>query len=316
LVARLAIASLFPFSLYFAYLIGKKLRSRSLGWLNLILLAINALALLHTRRAMAESALLAGALFTLWGVVSWERRRFWLALPAALAFNAKYSALPLALIGLAAVLWDFPSRRIPVRIKLLHSGLYAVIFIGITALLNPFFWRAPVPALQEAFAQRTALIQAQSEEFSKTGERFILDTPVEKGVALLAKLFFAPPAIHDVENYVEDLAPTTEKYLANPLHHLLTGWVGGTLVLLLTLAGLVMLSFRICRDRSAWRAGILLVLAFLLQLGGILTMIRFPFQRYYLPLIPYITILVAYFLSTTIDLLISSRRRRIRSEIP
>ncbi len=223
LAARLAVASLFPLSLFFAYSIGKKLRSRSLGWLNLILLAVNALALLHTRRAMAESALLAGALFTLWGVVSWERRRFWLALPAALAFNAKYSALPLALIGLIAILWDSPSRRIPVHTKLLHCVAYVAIFLATTALLNPFFWRAPIPALQDAFAKREALIQAQSEEFSKTGERFILDSPGEKGVTLLAQLFFAPPAIQDVENYVEDLAPATEKYLANPLHRLFTG---------------------------------------------------------------------------------------------
>jgi hypothetical protein len=53
--ARFAVASLFPLTLLFTYLTGKALVGGPAGLLAALLTATNALILLHTRRAMAES---------------------------------------------------------------------------------------------------------------------------------------------------------------------------------------------------------------------------------------------------------------------
>ncbi len=294
LVSRLAAASLFPLSLLFAFWIGKKIHSNALGWLNLVFLSLNALVLLHTRRAMAESALLTGVLFALWAAVSWKRQRFWLALPAALAFNAKYSTISLFLVGLAAVFWDFNSERISLRTKLIHSVFYCGLFIGITFLLNPFLWNAPLPALQDAIAEREKLIQSQSREIGQASEAQFLSTPGEKAEAVIAHLFFGPPAVQDVRNYEIELSASYESYLANPLHRLLTGWIGGAISLFLSVSGLTLFMIRLLRIKPLNRGQILLLAAFLLQLIVIFIMIRFPFQRYYLPLVPYATLFTTY----------------------
>lgn len=311
LVSRLAVASLFPFSLLFAYLIGKKLRGPSLGWLNLFLLAVNAAVLLHTRRAMAESALLAGVLFTLWAAVAWEKQRFLLALPAALAFNAKFSAIPLVFIGLAAIFWDPPAHRASLPRKLVDFLLYAVLFFAITALLNPVFWREPVPALRDAIARRQELLAAQARDFGVSKNQ-VLDTFGEKGEAILAQVFFGPPAIQEAKNYDKDLAPAYTKYLANPLNRILTGWIGGSIALYVSLSGLALLLIRIFRIRPVWRTAVLILTAFILQLISIYTLIRFPFQRYYIPLIPYTTLFIGYGLNYTIEIFQKIKRKQYK----
>jgi 4-amino-4-deoxy-L-arabinose transferase-like glycosyltransferase len=308
LASRLAVASLFPFSLLFAYLIGKRLRGPSLGWLNMGLLAVNAAVLLHTRRAMAESALLAGVLFTLWAVIAWKRWQFLLALPAALAFNAKYSTLPLALIGLAAIFWDYPTRRTSIYIKILHSFLYAALFAALTILLNPFLWRMPIPALQDAFTRRQELIEAQTRDFSLSEGNQVLETFGERAEAILAQLFLGPPAIQEAKNYDQDLAPSTAKYLANPLHRFLTGWIGGSISLFIALSGLVLLLIWIIRVRPISRTAILIFASFLLQLAAIFAMIRLPFQRYYIPLVPYIAMFIAYGLDFSLHFVFYRKR--------
>lgn len=303
LASRLAVAALFPLSLIFAYWIGKKLYSNALGWFNLILLSLNALVLLHTRRAMAESALLTGVLFTLWASLTWKRRRFWLALPAALAFNAKYSALPLALVGLAAIFWDHPSERITMRTRLIQAAVYTALFAAITFILNPFLWGSPLPALRDALAERQALIQAQSRDLGNESEAQVLSTLGEKSDAVLAQLFFGPPAVQDVRNYESALAEIYESYLANPLHTLLTGWIGGAIALFLFFTGLALILFQVLRAKTIKREQFLIFASFLLQLAAILAVIRIPFQRYYLPLVPYVTLFIAYSLVGSIEFL-------------
>ena len=60
LAGRLAISFLFPFSLLFLYLSARGIGGRIAGYSAIILLGLNALVLLHARRAMAEGPLLFG----------------------------------------------------------------------------------------------------------------------------------------------------------------------------------------------------------------------------------------------------------------
>lgn len=309
LISRMGVAFLFPFSLFLAYLIGKNLKSSALGWLNMGLLAINPLVLIHTRRAMAESALLFGILLTLWGTISWRRQRFWLAIPAALAFNAKYSALPLALIGLTAVFWNFSGQQTPIRKKLLHGLIYAALFVAVTWLLNPFMWSAPVSAVRHAFEKRQELISQQSQVFGSVSSTAVLDTLNEKFNGLFAQLYFAPPAIEDVANYSVDLKQASLEYTNNPLHNFLRGWVAGSIILFLSLLGLTLWIFLLFRTKPLSRSSILILTALLLQWAAIFIMIKFPFQRYYIPLIPYVTLLVSISVLTASNLMIYKQVR-------
>lgn len=291
---RLSIAFFYPITLLFAYLIGKKLHSRLLGWISMALLASNALVLIHTRRAMAESILLFGVLFCLLTVISWKRQRFWLAIPVAVAFNAKYTALPFVLIGLIAVLWDYPPSKGAMRTKLANGLLYGGIFLFLTAALNPFLWRQPVAALQDALALRQKLLANQSQTFDYYNPEAVLDAFDEKAISLLSNIFFSPPAVQDIGNYSEDLLPSSQKYLRNPLHRLTSGWVSGALMLLLSLSGLILWIMRFARTKSFPRDAALVLLAFFLQFGTIFAFISFPFQRYYIPLTPISTLLAGF----------------------
>jgi len=313
--ARFSVAFLFPFSLLFAYWIGKGIHSRSCGWINMGLLALNTLVLIHTRRAMAESPLLLMTLFTLWGITTWKRQRFWLAIPAALAFNAKYSALPLAFVGLLAVWWNFQTHRILTKRKALDGALFIGLFILITWLLNPFLWRSPVPALLDAFSKRQDLIHQQSQAFASLDSAALLDTFGEKVDSLVAHLFFTPPAIEDVSNYSMELKQASQAYVANPFHYFLRGWIGGAITLFLSLAGLVLWTIWLIRGRPLSRSGVLITTAFILQLVAIFVMIRFPFQRYYIPLVPYTTLLVSFGISKMISAW-SEKRQRLNKESP
>lgn len=293
ITARLSVALLFPFSLLLAYLIGKNLRSRTFGWINMGLLAVNALVLIHTRRAMTESALLFGVLFCLWAAVSWKRGRYWLAIPAAIAFNAKYTALPFVLIGLIAVLWDFKPEKTVIKNRVLHSILYSAIFLILTFALNPFLWKTPVAALRDAVDSRQELVYRQSQVFNMVDSSMVLDTFGEKTNALLAQLFFSPPAAADVGNYSEELSIELKNYSSNPLHNFFRGWIGGSIILFLTTVGFALWIVGFFRTKPPSRAEILILSSFVLQLTAILAMLLFPFQRYYVPLVPFITLMLA-----------------------
>ncbi len=78
LAGRMAISILFPFSLLFLYLSARGIGGRIAGYSAIIMLGLNALVLLHARRAMAEGPLLFGITAVM---ASWltAPRRPWLA---------------------------------------------------------------------------------------------------------------------------------------------------------------------------------------------------------------------------------------------
>ena len=301
---RLAVAALFPFSLVCAYYLGKKLHSPGLGWLSFGLIAINSLVLIHTRRAMAESGLLFGVLLSLLGAVAWRRQRFWLALPAALAFNAKYTALPLALIGLIAVVWDYQNQITPWKKKIVNAVIYCTLFLAVTFALNPFLWNSPIQALKDAAVERDTLLERQREEIGQANSSQSLNTIGQRGVAILSQVFIAPPASEDVGNYTIDLQKSITKYTSNPMHVFMRGWMGGSVILCLTLAGLIFFIFWLIRKKPISRSGILILGAFLLQITAILIAIQLPFQRYYIPLIPFTSIFLAFSLLYPLEYLL------------
>jgi hypothetical protein len=300
---RVGVVALFPFSMYFLYRSGSQLAGRPAGWAAALLYGSHALILLHTRRAMAEGPLLFGITAFLAALPQTHRRPGLAGLAAALAFNAKQSALPLLLAGLLAVVWkpSLPAGEAPappgfgaaVRSRqstVLSLALlqYFGAFVLVTLALNPFLWRQPAAAFRAALQARRELLAGQVADVTRLAPGQVLDSPGEQLAGLLVQLYLAPPMFAEAGNYRPETGPGETAYLANPFLTLGRGLAGGGLLLGLTLVGL----YRALR--AAWtrpiqrRTAALFLVAGGLQAGGLLLAVPLAWQRYYLPLVPFV----------------------------
>jgi len=303
LVGRLSVIWLFPLMLWTTYQGGKAAGGQRLGWLTLAFMATNALVLLHTRRAMAESALLFATTLFIWLALRDKTPAWLLGLSAALAFCAKQSAVVLLPVGLLAILWPGPgSHRFTLRRQVLRLGTYLAAFTLLVVLFNPWLWRHPIPAVRAALAARQELAARQTAEMRVANADQALDTPGERLVGTLAQLYFAPPAIWDVGNYTDTLERRADRYLSNPLNKLLRSFIGGGVLLTLTLLGIVLALVGIIRLPEQRRSLLLILTGFGLQLGFQIGFVTLPFQRYVIPLLPWTGLLMGYALARAIQL--------------
>jgi hypothetical protein len=291
---RFGEAVLFPLSLLLLYLTGLRLGGKVLGWSAMLLLAANALVWLHTRRAMAEGGLVFSVcLFTI-SLVSCQKRPWLIALPAALAFCAKQSTLPMAAIGFLAVIAYTPRPLVGFRLAR-SLGLFALLWLGLVGLLNPFLWAHPLESIQAAILARQDLLARQTSEFAAALPGSVLTSPWLSAISLLANLYLTPPALADVGNYLAQTSASSQVYLANPLHSLLRSLPAGALLLVLSvfgfyLAGRQGLSSRVIQRWDiglAWLAG-------LLQFLSLVLTVTLPFQRYAVPLVPFVCLWTAW----------------------
>lgn len=283
LTGRFAVTLCLPFSLWLIARTASALGGSISGWLAAILLGLNALVLLHTRRAMAEAALLMGTCLTMWSLLSANRRPWLVGLAAALAFNAKYSTFPLAAIGLLAVLWE---AKPPDRLR--SALLYLLVFAILTLSLNPFLWGQPMPALSAAWHNRQELLARQVASTTILAPEQVLDTPWERLGVLLLNLYLMPPAFAEVGNYLEQTAAAEAAYRLVPWHNLFRGLAGGAMLLTLGILGLIF-TLREHSRMSPQRRHLsaLLTLATLAQAAGLIATIPLPWQRYVIPMVPF-----------------------------
>ncbi len=302
-VARFSVAFVFPLVLWLSFKIGERLAGKRAGWLNLILTATNGLVLLHTRRSMAESLLFFGFVLFLFLLLSLDKRLWLISIPAALAFNAKYSAAPLVIVGVIPILLVWVRRPLRPKQSLTDLGLYLALFIAITLALNPVLWSSPRNALKSAAEERSRLLSAQTAMIGSINPALAPDTLAEKSVALIAQLYLTQSAIADVGNYRAQTGEAQRLYFSRPWNNLYQGVVSGGFLLALTLIGLLwMVVHLIRRTSSAPRPVIFFLITFLAQMAGILASIPLSFQRYYLPLVPFVTVLIAYGIHTGLEL--------------
>ncbi len=294
LVSRFSVAWLFPLTLFFTFRSAEKLGGARMGWIALVLMASNSLVLLHTRHAMAESALLFCVAFSLWALLRWKSHPWLTAVPLALAFNAKQSAAVLLLVGLFAIF--LPSIQ-PVRFKrrFLHALLYSGICVTVTLLLNPVLWSSPLDTASRAWDQRQELVTAQVETLQKVSPDQVLDTLPKRFLGTLVNLYLNQPAVSDVANYEDELGAAANAYLANPLHTLLRDTTGGALLFALALLGFLIANRDAFKRPPAERSNLaVLLLATLLQFLSQVAFIPLPFQRYIIPLLPFACLWSAY----------------------
>jgi hypothetical protein len=288
LAGRLAISFLFPISLLFLYLSARGIGGEIAGYSAIILLGLNAIVLLHTRRAMAEGPLLLGitAVMASWQIAP---RRPWVAgLAMAIAFNAKQSSLALFPIGILAVSWvTAGSQRRTVRI-FGNIIQYILVFSAITWLLNPVAWQQPWTVARVAAQARTALLSQQVADTQRLAPSQVLDRPPERAAVLLGHLYLTQPTFAEAENYRSHTITAEAVYLAKPFNNLGRNSLFAGLLLALTAFGLIASALR-TRQRCSpeKRYFFLMLLGTLCMAGGLLLAVPLPWQRYILPLIPF-----------------------------
>jgi 4-amino-4-deoxy-L-arabinose transferase-like glycosyltransferase len=305
LTGRLAVSIFFPFTLFFIYSIGKSLGGQLNAWLALLLFASNALILLHTRRVMAESLLIFCITFSLWCMLRIRKRPWLVGIPIAMAFCAKPTAAPLIILGMVSVAWPI-SGTINTRNNILRDlALYVLVFTSVTFLLNPFIWSDPIQATWGAIINRQVLMDRQAAALQAVRPEQVLDTIPNRIIGMIAQLFFTQPAIADIGNYIVQTKPAEFAYFSNPMNNLFRNFIPGGILTVLSVVGFMfafLMTWRQTPDRK--RIISLILLGTILQFMGLLIVLHISWQRYYLPLIPFTCLWMAFAITQAKNLVI------------
>jgi hypothetical protein len=288
---RMAITLLLPLALFFVYLTGKQVGHGITGLSAVFFLGLNALVLLHGRRAMAEGALIFGVAFFLWSLFQSDRRAWLTSLAMAIAFNTKQSTLALLPVGLIAVAWLPGQASIDIKRIAVNIAQYLGVFVLLTFAVNPVFWNNPVQTIQIAIHERQDLLERQLADTQRLAPEKVLDSPGERLAAILANLYATPPMFYEVGNYVEEIQPAENEYLSIPGHNLFRGLAGGGIMLFITLFGFATSLFKLGDlNTSKRRSLVLLMLASAAQSSALLLAVPLPWQRYVIPLVPFVAL--------------------------
>ncbi len=173
---------------------------------------------------------------------------------------------------------------------------------GVVFLLNPFLWAHPLEAGQAAITARQEFLARQTFEYGRLAPDLILADPVKAAFSMLVNLFIVPPSIAETGNYLDQTQASAGAYLANPLHQLFRSVIGGGLLLTLCLVGYAFAIRAILKPGSPQRGPIALIgLTGLLLFLALSLTITLPFQRYVVPLVPFVALFEAYGLDQVVE---------------
>ncbi|MGW8224915.1 MAG: hypothetical protein ACWGOY_04240 [Anaerolineales bacterium] len=291
LVGRMVVACFFPLSLLLLYLIGLKLDGRMLGISILLIYSLNPLVLLHTRRVMAEGVLLFTILLALYALLHGDRYPFLAGLAVSLAVNAKHSAALVLPAGLLAVGWlSYPVER------KFYNGIKNVILFSfgfglLILMLNPFLWGSPFAAAQEAAHLRQDLVERQMADFTRIAPSQVLDSYSQRAAMIIAQLYVAPPIFSETGNYNQSTAAAEESYLDSRVNQLGRSPIVSGFLIAISLLGLAAAVRTLITGQGTVRRDFAVLL--FSSLGfytGTLILIPLTWQRYYLPLVPFVAI--------------------------
>lgn len=324
--ARLASTLLLPVALLFTYLVGRRLAGDTYqsvqpathrqsasaaafsrpgkqdqsavaaGLLSAALLGLNALFLLHGRRAMMEGALFFGLCFALWAMLAGDRRPWLAGIALGIALSAKHSLLPLLPVGMLAALWRV-DRDSGQRLQWPAAGKVLLAAALIFGALNPLLWKHPLGAVATIIDQRAMLAESQLQT-QRLADYAAMQLPMsatDRLASLLGQVFFSSPQFSEAANYRAAIADQVSAYLRLPGQNWLRGWLAGGVLLMLTLYGALMAVVSLRRLSAGKRRDFsLLLLATAATAAALLVGVPFPFQRYYLPMLPFVALWAAY----------------------
>jgi 4-amino-4-deoxy-L-arabinose transferase-like glycosyltransferase len=318
LAGRYAVTLLLPAALALIYLAVRSMAGPAAGVLAASLMASHSLILVHTRRAMAEGALTFGMALFLFSLTQARKRPWLVGLAAALAFNAKQSAVLLLPIGVLAVLWTAgPQPDRWRRWTALVAGQLAV-FAAVTLALNPLLWSDPINAMRVSIDARQDLLERQVADSQRLSPGSVAQTPGERALVLAANLYITPPSFSEVGNYRLQTRASEEAYLSIPGHELFRGMAYGGVFLFLTVLGLAAGVFRLRKNGIMQEPLLcLMLLTTVVQAGALSAVIPLPWQRYAIPLVPLESVWVALAVVSLADMVRSGvQLRRTASPQP
>jgi hypothetical protein len=155
---------------------------------------------------------------------------------------------------------------------------------------------------------RLELTSRQVSTVASVSPQQILDSFPKRLGNLIAHLFFTPPAIADVANYLEQTADAAKHYLANPLHALARDPFMASLLLIISLSGFIFSLLDLLRSKSVQL--LILFIAGFAQIAAILLLVPLPFQRYVLPVLPFTCFWTAYGLSKFIQVFLAALKEK------
>ncbi len=295
-IARLFVSLLFPVGLFAFFFTLRSFTGRWLSLIGVVLLAMNSLLLLHMRRAMAESLFISLFLLLLWRLSKpfSIRNTLWVSIFLGLLLQAKQLGLPILVMSILILSW------LGIRKTGWKSLLPAVLIpVGsvliLTYLLNPVMWQDPIRVAPLMLAQRQLVSQNQLDAFSAINGNLALNTPVSRILAVLAQTYFAPPAFFDVGNYSIALKSMIGTYSSTGLNLFFSGWIWGSILLILTIAGFILYGMTLLRHQREIPPIVPIVLLIgLAQFVVYAYYLTIGFQRYYLVFIP-ISLVVSIF---------------------
>jgi hypothetical protein len=129
-------------------------------------------------------------------------------------------------------------------------------------------------------------------------------------------VFILPPQFAELGNYLSETAQAEAAYLLIPGHNWLRGLAAGGVVLALTLFGLVVSLVHVHRLPASKKRGIwLLFCATACQAAFLIAVVPLPFQRYSLPLVPFVCLWAALGVESLVqlaqNLLFEIKRQRL-----
>lgn len=313
LVARFSVAVLFPFSLILIFTLGQRLGGNSVGIASVLLLALNALVLLHTRRAMAESALLFSTLLFLVALTGKDPSGWFMGLSLALALNAKQTAAGLAGAAAIGIIFSSHKSRESSKKVFVNLAVMGLVFLVITFLMNPVIWVDPSGAISASISARSTLTLLQTEMLYQSSPGLALVSIGDRLANLLTQLFFNPPTVADVVNYISNTDLSAKAYFSNPLNGIGRGLFWGTISFFLCTAGMLMMTlnaFKLEKMDERRRTSLLIFTAGFFELLTLWWIIRSPFQRYILPLVPFVVLSHAYLVGKLFDQLLAWLKKK------
>jgi hypothetical protein len=302
LVSRIAVSCFFMITLLSIYKTGLYLHNPLTGLIGMLLVGTSALVLLHTRRAMEESLLLLGTSLGVWCFTKINQKPWLAGLAVVLAVNAKLSAAPLFFLGIAAIIIMDTIESVSWSKRFMNLILFTSILVIGTYLLNPVAWNHPMSVLQLAIQERNSLVAHQLTNLQKLNPLLVLEKPGIRIANLINHLFFSQPAALDIGNYLQELKPSIDDYLASPGTSLMRGLYGGFVLLVLTLFGIILMLVKLFLYRNnSNRFWMVFLLGFVFFFAAMVAAISLPFQRYVIPLLPFVYLFIAFGISQMIS---------------
>ncbi len=176
--ARLALAWLFPIALLGFYGIIKMLLDEKVALITCLLLGLNSILLVHTRRAMAEGLQLSLTLILLYLVLRKQSlfTNILVVFVAALLIQSKQLAIPIVAVSLLIfIIQSFRSDGW--KSALVWTFVTVVIVFAFHYLLNPILRPDPLGITVQMFLDRVEFSNRMLNDFSESGSGLALTTP-------------------------------------------------------------------------------------------------------------------------------------------